>query len=78
MRSKGIVEMQAVEHEMQLGHCFSHNLHSHTQTRSANLIGIAHHQYPRQDMHTPPDTLTGAYTSAKLQVELFSTFPVEP
>ena len=39
-----MVKLQAVEPKLQVGHCFSHNLHSHTQIQSANLIGIAHYQ----------------------------------
>ena len=50
--------MQAVEHEMQLGHCFSHNMHSHSQIRSATLIGIAHyHEDDIQSWQKCPDPM---------------------
>ena len=38
----------AFEPEKQLGHCFSHNLHSHFQKWSAVQTGIAHHHYNSQ------------------------------
>ena len=38
-----MVKLEAAEPKVQVGHCFSHNLHSHSQIQSANLIGIAHH-----------------------------------
>jgi hypothetical protein len=57
--------LQAVEPKIWLGHCFSHNLHSHVQKRSALPNAIAHHH------------VTRTYANINVKFEIVNAYKLE-
>jgi hypothetical protein len=62
-----MVKLEAVEPKLQVGHCFSHNMHSHSQMQSTYLIRIAHHQLPEMwETVAPAMSITGGWSGSRL------------